>query len=122
MLEGRILTPQEALASGLVHQVVEPAVLAARAHETAERLARRSPVAVAALKRAVYEGASSPLGSGLHTERAAFLAASSSAAARRAMQAYAEQVRRLGATAPWQAREVMAGWQDGTEVDLVGTD
>ena len=57
MLEGRTLTPGEALEAGLVHHVVDPARLMERAAETAARLARRSPVAVAALKRAVYEGA-----------------------------------------------------------------
>jgi hypothetical protein len=34
------------------------------------------------------------------------------------MQAYVEQVRRLGDIAPWQARETMEAWQEGTEVDL----
>ena len=76
--------------------------------------------AVAALKRAVYEGSARRRSSeGLHIERAGFLAASSTAAAKRAMQIYAEQVERLGEIAPWQAREAMAGWQDGTAVDMV---
>jgi enoyl-CoA hydratase len=118
MLEGRTLAPREAQEVGLVHHVVDADALLDRAGETASRLARRSPVAVAALKRAVYEGGSMPLGAGLHVERAGFLAASSAPPAKRAMQAYVEQVRRLGDIAPWQARETMAAWQEGTEVDL----
>jgi hypothetical protein len=76
-------------------------------------------VAVAALKRAVYEGASRPLGEGLHIERAGFLAAASTPAARRAMQAYAEEVERLGDVAPWQTETAMERWQQGEAVDLV---
>jgi enoyl-CoA hydratase len=119
MLEGRALTPKEAREVGLVHRTVEPAALLDEALATAERLARRSPVAVAALKRAVYEGASRPLGEGLHIERAGFLAAASTPAARRAMQAYAEEVERLGDVAPWQAETAMERWQQGEAVDLV---
>jgi enoyl-CoA hydratase/carnithine racemase len=102
-----------------VHEVVEPDVLLDRATATAERLARRSPTAVAALKRAVYEGSARPLAEGLHLERAGFLSASSTAAAKRAMKAYSREVERLGEVAPWQAQEVMSGWQEGTVVDLV---
>jgi enoyl-CoA hydratase/carnithine racemase len=119
MLEGRVLSPGEALAKGLVHRVSEPERLIEGAASTAERLARRSPAAVAALKRAVYEGSARPLQDGLHIERAGFISASSTAAAKRAMRAYANQVGRLGEVAPWQAAEVMSGWQDGTEVDMV---
>ena len=72
---------------------------------TAERLARRSPAAVAGLKRAVYDGASRPLTEGLHIERSQFLATASTEAAKRAMQQYAEEVERLGDVAPWQIEE-----------------
>jgi enoyl-CoA hydratase len=119
MLEGRVLTPDEALETGLVHRVVERAALMDEAMTTAERLARRSPVAVGALKRAVYEGATKPLTDGLHIERAAFMAAASTAAARRAMDAYAREVVQLRDAAPWQTGDLMARWQDGTAVDMV---
>ena len=119
MLEGRVLSPGEALAMGLIHRVAEPERLLAGATATAERLARRSPKAVAALKRAVYEGSARPLEEGLHIERAGFLSVSSTAAAKRAMRSYSEQVEQLGEIAPWQARDAMSEWQDGTAADMV---
>ncbi len=119
MLEGRVLTPYEASELGLVHRVVAPGELAGEAAATAERLARRSPETVAALKRAVYDGASRPMDAGLHTERAAFLSVTARPAAVRAMRAYVEELERLGDVAPWQDDEVMARWQEGTAVDLV---
>jgi enoyl-CoA hydratase/carnithine racemase len=119
MLEGRALTPKEAEEAGLVHRTTKPDELMEEAMTTAERLSRRSPVAVESLKRAVYEGASRPLSEGLHIERAGFLAASSTEAARRAMRAYADEVERLGDIAPWQAESALERWQDGTAVDLV---
>jgi enoyl-CoA hydratase len=119
MLEGRALAPEEAVEAGLVHRITAADALFDEALATAERLARRSPVAVAALKRAVYEGASRSLSEGLHIERTGFLAASSTSAARRAMRAYADEVERLGNIAPWQAESALERWQDGTAVDLV---
>jgi enoyl-CoA hydratase len=119
MLEGRALTPKEARETGLVHRVTSPAELLGEAMLTAERLARRSPAAVAGLKRAVYEGASLPLGAGLHIERSQFLATASTTAARRAMKTYAEEVERLGAIAPWQTEEAMERWQEGTAIDML---
>jgi enoyl-CoA hydratase/carnithine racemase len=120
MLEGRALAPHEARKAGLVHRTVAAEALLQDAMETAERLARRSPVAVAALKRAVYEGSSRPLEEGLHIERAGFLAAASTPAARRAMEAYVDEVKRLGDLAPWQVEDALRRWQEGTAVDLVG--
>ena len=58
MLEGRTFAPSEALAAGIVHRAVEPERLEEEAMETAQRMARRSPGSVRALKAAVYEGAS----------------------------------------------------------------
>jgi enoyl-CoA hydratase len=120
MLEGRVLSPSEAEELGLVHRVVTPDSLLEEAHATAQRLARRGPATVAALKRAVYEGASKPMAEGLHIERAAFLSVAARPEAIRAMKAYAEQVEQLGDAAPWQTEELMRPWRDGTAVDLVG--
>ena len=117
MLEGWLLTPEEALEAGLVHRVVAPADLLAEAQATAERLARRSPATVAALKRAVYEGGSSPLAAGLHVERAGFLATASTQAARRAMEEYVRQVDQKG-DAPVSDPAEYGPWQDGTAADL----
>jgi enoyl-CoA hydratase/carnithine racemase len=116
MLEARALSPVEALGIGLVHRVVAPGRLLEVAQETAARLARRSPATVAALKRAVYDGASQSLAEGLHIERGAFLSVSSTAAARRAMQAYAAEVEADGA-APWDS-DGFARWRDGTAQNL----
>jgi enoyl-CoA hydratase/carnithine racemase len=118
MLEGRPLSPDEASAVGLVHRTVPGAELADEARAVAERLARRSPLAVQALKRAVYEGASQSLSDGLHIERSGFLAAASTPAARRAMEVYADEVERLG-EAPWSADEALRRWREGTAADLV---
>ena len=118
MLEGRVLAPDEAFELGIVHRVVAPDELAGEAAATAERLARRSPETVAALKRAVYDGASGPLDSGLHTERAAFMSVAARPAAVRAMRAYVEELESLGDAAPWQTDEIMARWQEGVAVDL----
>ena len=120
ILEARPLPPEDALDVGLVHRVVRPDRLLEEAHATAERLARRSPVAVAAAKRAVYEGASRPLADGLHLERAGFLAAAASPAGIRAMRAYADEVARLpgDVPSPWADPKTMRSWQEGTAVDL----
>ena len=119
MLEGRALGPEEAEECGLVHRITSAEALLDEALATAERLARRSPTAVAALKRAVYEGASRPLEEGLHIERAGFLAAASAPAARRAMEEYAHEAEeQIGEGAPWQVRSTLDRWQQGTAVDL----
>jgi hypothetical protein len=34
------------------------------------------------------------------------------------MRAYLDELERLGDSAPWEAEERMAPWQDGTAVDL----
>jgi enoyl-CoA hydratase len=119
MLEGRALSAKEAEKVGLVHRTTSPEELMDDALATAERLARRSPVAVAALKRAVYEGTSRPLADGLHIERAGFLAAASAGGAKRAMEEYAREAEeRLAEGAPWQVRSALERWQQGTAVDM----
>lgn len=121
MLEGRPLDPEGAREAGLVHRTADPGELLEEALATAERLARRSGAAVAALKRAVYEGSSRPITEGLHIEQAGFLAAASTPAARRALEAYAQEAEsRLGEAAPWQIETALKRWQEGTAVDMVG--
>src|SRR5215216_4180246 len=112
MLEADPLTPQQAVELGLVHRTVAGVELLQVAHATAERLARRSPVTVGALKRAVYFGGSAGLEQGLAMEREGFQAAVSSAAAARAMRAYLEQEAALADSA------AILPWREGTVVDL----
>jgi enoyl-CoA hydratase/carnithine racemase len=121
ILEARLLTPEEALDAGLVHRVLPHAQLLPKAVETAHRLARRTPVSVAAAKRAVWEGASSPLTEGLALERKWFMAALSRPAARRAMRQYVDEVDRTG-RAPWEEASARDAWQEGTVVDLLAPD
>jgi enoyl-CoA hydratase/carnithine racemase len=119
MLDARALAPEEAFEAGLVHRVVPAGRLVDVAIDSAERYARRAPVSVAALKRAVYEGASAPLAEGLHLERKWFLAAASRPESQAAMRRYAEQVERDGEPA-WADEEKIRAWQQGTEVDMTG--
>jgi enoyl-CoA hydratase len=65
----------EALRMGLVEEVTEPEDCLERAIAVAERIARNSPVAVAAARRATRAALGLPLAAGLDLERAAFLAA-----------------------------------------------
>jgi enoyl-CoA hydratase len=126
MLEGRTLSPREAADAGLVHRVVAPERLRGgalggrlreEATETARRLARRSPQSIRSLKRAVYDGASSPLARGLAVERKWFMTAAATPPSKRAMAAYAEEVARQGPT--WTDRERIRAWQEGTATDLI---
>lgn len=119
MLEGSLLSPAEALEAGLVHRIVAPGELVEAARETAERMARRSPQAVAALKRAVYEGGSAPLERGLQIERAGFLSVSSSAAARRAVASFDDEVNALADGSPWTTPALYEPWRTGEAEDLV---
>jgi enoyl-CoA hydratase/carnithine racemase len=72
MLEGALLTPQEALRYGLLHRVLPADELLPEALELARRMARRPPAAVAGIKRAVRIGGSLPLARGLEVEKGAF--------------------------------------------------
>jgi enoyl-CoA hydratase/carnithine racemase len=115
-LEGVPLTAREALEHGLVQRVVPEQQLLAEAQATAARLARRSPAAVAALKRCVYFGGDRRLSRALDLESAGFLAAGSTKAASRVLKPFSEDLERLGDT-PFIAD---AGpWIDGTRFDQV---
>ncbi|WP_338773364.1 enoyl-CoA hydratase/isomerase family protein [Nocardia vulneris] len=120
-LEGAPITPARALEIGLVHRLVEPSGLLAEAQATAARLARRSPVAVGALKRAIYEGGSEPLEKGLHYERAGFLETSSTPAAKRAMKIYLDEIRTVesdGRDLASFVAERLPRWVEGSVVDF----
>jgi enoyl-CoA hydratase len=121
ILEARPLPPEQALDIGLIHRVVPSGRLLDAALETAERMARRAPGSVAALKRSIYEGAATPLPAGLARERKLFLSAASRPAAVRALRAYLEDLERTGVPG-WGDEQALAAWREGTRVDLVGGD
>jgi enoyl-CoA hydratase/carnithine racemase len=109
ILEGRLVGPAEALSLGLVHRVVEPAVLLRAAQETAARLATRSRMAVAGAKRAVYASSQVPIGIGLLIEAGGLIAAGRAPESRRLSGVFKHELDRLGETPflvdprPWQA-------------------
>jgi enoyl-CoA hydratase/carnithine racemase len=117
ILEGVPLTAAEALAAGLVHRVVSEHRLLAEAQATGARLARRSPVAVAALKKCLYFGMDRRFSRALDLEVAGFVAAGLTPGAGRALQPYLEDLERLGDT-PFLADP--KPWIEGTRVDLIG--
>jgi len=118
VLDARLPDAAEALELGLVHRVVPAARLVEEAVETAHRLARRSPVSVAAVKCAIYDGASSRLAAGLALERSWFMTATSRRAAQRAMRQYLQALERDG-RGPWEDDDAFEAWRDGTAIDLV---
>ncbi len=86
ILRGRICRPEEALAFGLVHEVAPDALVRARA--LAAGLAELSPVAVAEIKRSVYQGSELHLEAGLVIEGEAFMNTMASDEGRDTMNAY----------------------------------
>ena len=71
LLTGRTVDAREALALGLLHQLVEPDALYAAATRVAEQLASAPPVAVAAAKLAIAGAPRTELGAALEFERSA---------------------------------------------------
>jgi enoyl-CoA hydratase len=115
MLEGRTLSPREALDHGLVQAVVPPDQVEEAAIRVGERLARRSPEAIRSLKRAVYEGGSMPLHRGLAQERKWFMVSSATESSQEKMAAMNRQVEVEGRS-PWVTSESLEPWQEGTAV------
>ena len=113
MLEGRTLSPREALDHGLVQAVVPADQVEDAAVRIGERLARRSPEAIRSLKRAVYEGGSLPLHRGLAEERKWFMVSSATRSSKEKMAAMSRQVEADGES-PWIGPETLGRWQEGT--------
>lgn len=121
ILEGRPISPREALEYGLVNRVVQPEALMDEARSTAARLARRSPAAVAAVKRAIYQGATGPLERGLHFERVGFLATASTRVSQGAMRTYLADLERYEAAGDTVITpDKLQPYLDGTAADLTG--
>jgi enoyl-CoA hydratase/carnithine racemase len=87
ILRSRIVSPDQALALGLVSEVADNAK--SRALKLAANLARQSAPALAAAKRSVLRGSSLPLSEGLRVEADAFLATMVTDEAVAAMSDYA---------------------------------
>ena len=96
MLEGRPLSAKEALDAGLIHRVVASVDLLDDAHATAERMARRSPYAVSALKRAVYFNGHRALPAALDYELACFIGTGRNPRKHLTASAFREDLDRLG--------------------------
>ena len=86
ILRGRICRPEEALELQLVHEVAGDA--GKRAREIAKELVTLSPVAIAQIKHAVYQGSELPLEAGLEIEGQAFQQTMLTDEAVEAMRAY----------------------------------
>jgi enoyl-CoA hydratase/carnithine racemase len=117
MLEGRTLSGAEALEAGLVHRLVAPDTLHEESLAAAHRLARRSPVSIRGLKRAVYEGGADSLGRGLAVERKWFMAEAGEPGALEAMSSFVEQVEEEEAS-PWADPDRIRAWQRGDAADM----
>jgi len=114
MLEGAPLTAEQELELGLINAIVPDAELVTHAQQTAARLARRSPVAVQAIKRLTYFNTSEPLDTGLDSELAGFIAAGLRPAMKSTLEAFAADMSEfndspLSIGAP--------SWINGTRID-----
>jgi enoyl-CoA hydratase len=88
MLEGRQMTPAEALELGLVHHVVPRGQLLDEALTRAEHLATFPPGIVGIIKRLVYEGASRRIKSATAMEGAGIVASLSTRRTREVVEAF----------------------------------
>lgn len=72
LLTGDPFSPAQALDMGLVNQIVSPDELLAAAQNTARRIVRHSPLAVAGILTAVTRGLNTTIGEGLQIESEQF--------------------------------------------------
>jgi enoyl-CoA hydratase len=113
ILDGGPLSPGEALELGVVDEVVPREDLLDRAIAVGARLGARAKAAVAACKRAVYEGGSLPLAAGLRIERAEFMAALGTREAEDAMAAYQDALERTGELPGYDREAIERALRDG---------
>ncbi|WP_238994625.1 enoyl-CoA hydratase/isomerase family protein [Mycolicibacterium chubuense] len=111
MVEGRPLTPREAVQQGLVHRIGPAVDLLDDAHRIAERLACRSPHAVAALKRAIYFDDHGDLSTAMDSELARFISTGRNPGKRAVAEAFEADLDRLG-DSPFVAD--IQPWLDGS--------
>ena len=87
ILHGTLLSPQEAFGLGLAHGLYPAEGLASAALRFAGNLAMRSPLALAAAKRAIYAAQDAEVEAGLMVEQREFAACMASEDAARALRA-----------------------------------
>jgi enoyl-CoA hydratase/carnithine racemase len=114
-LDGVMLNADDAERIGLVTRAVEPQELMPAALELAERLAKRPPLSVAAVKRAIALGSDLPLDKALKLESAGFVKTGFSDDAVASGKFYFEQYRR-GKT----PRQIFDAYRRGDAVRFVG--
>ncbi|MGH2375953.1 MAG: enoyl-CoA hydratase-related protein [Polaromonas sp.] len=91
MLTGEPVGADEALAMGMVSEVVNDDVLEARALDLAVLISSRPPLALRLLKEVILAGADAPLATGLLLERRAFELLFDTTDQKEGMQAFAER-------------------------------
>lgn len=119
VLEGHHLNPKQAHNLGIIHHLARPQDTVAVAEAIATRLARRSPAAVAAIKRALYIGGTGPIERGLAIERAGFMSLASQPGTKNAMRVYRDTVatyEQTGASLAAFIEEQLPTWMDGRVV------
>jgi len=88
VLHAQTLSPREALSLGLVHRVFDENGFAGSVSAFAADLAGRAPIALAAAKRAIYQGVEGPLEAGLLIEQREFARCMASEDAATAMRSW----------------------------------
>ena len=96
ILDGRPLTPTQALDAGAVDAVVPKSDVVGKALELAGYMARRHKPSIGAIKRAVYFGSSLPLQEGIKLEAKEFLTLDVSPQGQKLMLAYQVGTEALG--------------------------
>jgi enoyl-CoA hydratase/carnithine racemase len=91
MLTGEPVSAERAEAIGLVHEVIAPELLDARAQALATLLAGRSPAGLRMIKELVARGLDMPLAEGLRAERASLVKVLGSADYAEGLAAFAEK-------------------------------
>lgn len=89
ILTGRRIDAHEALALGLINDVVEDDALMPRVMSTAQQIAENGPIAVEQAKRALRDGAGLPIGEALEVERRAYAVVIPTEDRREALRAFA---------------------------------
>ncbi len=115
ILDGTMLDADAAERVGLVTRAVAPSALLPEARALAERLAKRPPLSVGAVKRAVHLGLDLPMLEALELEKESFVETGFSDDAVVAGRHYFDSYR--GGKSP---RQIFDGYRDGSAVTFSG--